>query len=387
MIQDQPTILIIDDMLSHADGLAAELADEPLRVLTTTPDDIDLGLVESAQLIVVDHRIDDWPQRDGVANPGLRPMNGLALIEVLRSHITESGGDGPLPSPGFVLWSADRRAFPEVELQYGDQPDHLVARLTNTDWFVLKGNESRGNRPRTLAALAQGFAALPTTWPTESEAAFYGLLALGEEEPWELNAREDVTRCFPPLHGDLAQVGRRRGNATPFVRWLLHRVLPYPTCLWPLQYVAGHLRVEVAVLRALVEEGGTALAEELTKVRYGGVFSSLLGDRWWRSGVTDLLWRLTDGNPFSAATVNRAVMEAANLSHGLISGVPVVPVLDERFDLNDDLLPVDEVVRVQLDEWPSYASLPAISVALTEEAPHLRNYVFTDDQHRLTRTT
>ena len=250
-------------------------------------------------------------------------MNGLALIEVLRSHITESaegGSDRPFSPPGFVLWSADRGAFPEVDLQYGKRPDHLVARLTNIDWFVLKGSNSRGSQSRALTALAEGFAKLPATWPAASESAFYELLVLGNGEDWELNAREDVAACFPPLHGDLAQVAKRHGDATPFVRWLLHRILPYPTCLWPLQYVAAHLRVEVPVLRAVIEGGTTDLAGELEKVRYRGVFSSLLGDRWWKSGVAALLWRLTDGNPFTAASVNEAINNAGNLSRGFIRG-------------------------------------------------------------------
>ena len=69
MTENKPTILIIDDILSQAEGLATELRDEPVRAIATTPDEIELGLLDSAQLIVVDHRLDEWPQRDTVENP------------------------------------------------------------------------------------------------------------------------------------------------------------------------------------------------------------------------------------------------------------------------------------------------------------------------------
>ena len=381
MTDGQPTILIVDDDISHARALANELRGSQVHPIPILPDEIDLNLLLSAQLVIVDHRLDNWPERDGLQNPAFRAMDGLALIEVLRSHVKEEESQSS-PSPGFVLWSGDQEAFPNVDLRYGKRPDHLIARLTNLDWFVLKGGDMHSRR-RTLVALAEGFAALPVVWTEPSQPSLYKVLALGSSEDWELSAREDVSACFAPFHGTLAHVAKRHSEATPIVRWLLHRILPYPTCLWPLEYVAAYLRLEVPVLRDLIGQSQTDLAKQLDRVLYKGAFQSLHGPRWWKAGVAEMLWQLTDGNPFTAEAVNEAVGDAGNLSHGLLGGPQVTPILNEQFDPTDELMSVDDVVRVQLDEWPAYATLPSVRITLIEENPDLRDYVVDDDRGRL----
>ncbi|MDE2670183.1 MAG: hypothetical protein OXI51_11065 [Chloroflexota bacterium] len=384
MNSSRPKIVVIDDDLADADGIVGDVADEPVQVIPMTPDSIEPDELEAAQLVVVDYLLENWRERDELSNPALKPMNGLALIEVLRSHILEKRVDRGHTPAGFVLYSGDGEAFPESSLRYGSRHEHLVARLINLDWFIFKGRD-QAHRRNTLLSLATGFSQLGPTWPaaSESEAEVYRLLALGGDEPWEIDAREDVVACFGPIHGDLTQVAARHRSAAPFVRWLLHRILPYPSCLWPLEHVAAHLRMEVDALRAVLETGTSQLSAELAKVSYAGPFRSLLGDRWWKAGVTDLVWRLTDGNPFSGDVVNRRVRDAAGSGAGIIAGAPVVPVLNEEFHLAGELSPVDGVVRLQLDEWPAYATLPAIKIETLDDTPDLKSYVLADDRHRL----
>ncbi|MCY4618953.1 MAG: hypothetical protein OXD50_10480 [Chloroflexi bacterium] len=384
MTSELPTIFVIDDDLPDASAIAGDLVGQPAVVLPRTPDSIEADELESAQLVVVDYRLDKWQERDSLGNPGLKPMNGLALIEVLRSHLLAKRverGDTP---PGFVLYSGDDDAFPEARLRYGERHEHLIARLTNLDWFVFKGRD-QPRRKKTLLSLAAGFSQLGPTWPdaSESEIEVYRLLGLGDKEPWEVDAREDVVTCFGPIHGDISQVAARHRSAAPFIRWLLHRILPYPSCLWPIEHVAAHLRMEVEGLAELIKTGTSELSEELGKVRYMGPFNSLLGDRWWKAGVTDLVWRLTDGNPFSGDLVNRRVSEAAGSANGIIAGTPVVPVLNEDFDPAGELSSVDSVVRLQLDEWPSFATLPVIRIETVDDHPDLKSYVLPDDRHRI----
>ena len=384
MNSELPVIVVIDDDLTDANGIVGDLTAEPVRVVPMTPDSIEADELDSAQLIVVDYRLDNWEQRSSLENPGLMPMNGLALIEVLRSYLlAERVARGATPA-GFVLYSGDGDAFPEARLRYGTRHEPLIARLTNLDWFIFKGRD-QARRRNALLSLAAGFSEFGPAWPgaSESEAEVYRLLALGDDELWQVDAREDVVACFGPIHGDLSQVAARHRSAAPFIRWLLHRILPYPSCLWPLEHVAAHLRIEVGALKALVESDTSALSGELARVRYAGPFSSLLGDRWWKAGVTDLVWRLTGGNPFSGDVVNQRVSEAAGSTDGIIAGTPVVPVLNEDFDPDGELSPVDDVVRLQLDEWPPYATLPAIKVETIDDHPDLKNYVLPDDRHRL----
>jgi hypothetical protein len=379
-----PLILIIDDKEADGEALEAELVGAQVRTLTRVPDEIAPEDLVNADLIVVDFQLEDWDERDQLRNPGLRPLNGLALIEVLRSHVGNGRPREGRPPVGFVLFSASDR-FPSVGRAEGQRADHLIARLTNLDWFVRKGGNPLERRA-TVLSLAHGFSQLPKVWPLDpagSTEEFHRLLALPTDKDWEQDAWRDILSCYPPLHGDLTPIADVQRDCTPFVRWLSQRILPYPTCLWSIQEVSAYLRVEVPVLRTIIEDGTSELAHRLDECGYRGIFEGLLGRRWWKAGVAALLWKLTNGEPFLANSVNEGISRAAGINAGTVSGSPVVPVMDSSLAPTDALLPIEEAVRVQLDEWPSYASLPWIPTALALEEPDLAAYVFLDDRARL----
>jgi hypothetical protein len=138
-----------------------------------------------------------------------------------------------------------------------------------------------------------------------------------------------------------------------FLRWLLHQVLPYPTFLIGLEWVAARLRVTEASLRRALEGGGE-LAKQLRSVAYTGTLAGFLGPKWWRAGLENWVWELTKGSS--------AVAELHDALRPL-SAEPLEPTPAEAsiVCLGQDFLPTGDVVspsaavRLRPDHWPSFA--------------------------------
>jgi hypothetical protein len=373
----KPRALVIDDN-SDDERVRVGKLHHQVEASVQHPQDVTEYDLQSADLVLVDYLLDDWPERDNASSISLKPRNGLALAAVLRE---QAHANEPVAHPiAFGLRSA------HLDELSGDLPpesrEHALARAHNLEWVFPKTKTS-WDIPveEQIISLAQAVQQLPAAWPQDSSdetwAVVRGLLALPTKEPWMPRAQEDVEACHPPVH-EL----RDASHGLVFLRWLLHLILPYPCFLWGAHHLAARLRVTYRSLSHALSEG-TELTKLLEPIRYRGVLAEFLGPRWWRSGAEALVWDLTDGDPFDVRGIPSVL--ASKTRADLRPTEYVQPVV--CVDLNHVPLPtlsrIEDAVRIQPDDWPPYADQAWTTVALANQHPSLGALVISQDRHRL----
>ena len=79
----KPNILFVDDKPDGLDSQVSEELEEHADTSVVHPNDLDLSALEAADLVLVDYKLEDWPERDEQV-VSLRPETGLALAVLLR---------------------------------------------------------------------------------------------------------------------------------------------------------------------------------------------------------------------------------------------------------------------------------------------------------------
>jgi hypothetical protein len=233
--------------------------------------------------------------------------------------------------------------------------------------------------PRQAAILAAAVRRLPETWaPDDSaatEARVIGLLGLPSDGPWSAEALRDVYNCRPPLTELSA-----KNHGLLFLRWRLQRIMPYPCFLHDSYRLAARLRVShESLLGAL----NGKLGRWLDPVRYTGVAAGFLGNRWWRAGVEDIVWGLTDGAGVPGSVLRSKLSEVAGAEmKPSASEAPVVGV-NENYQPLPEACPSDAVIRIQPDDWPVFASQAWTTVELARQHARLRAVVVGEDLEKL----
>ena len=364
-------ILIVDDHLDEQRALAVLLRRHALAEVVH-PQAVALRDVTTADLVLVDYRLDNWAERDTSPALSLRPINGIALAAVLRAHC-ETPDRAPT---GFAIHSGHL-----PELTGGLPPEHrehLIARGRNLEWAFPKVQTVDGvSLVDQIVALSRAIRALPRSWPagaahTRSLAA--RLLALTPTAAWSEQAWDDVESCHPPLH-EISQ----RSHGLAFLRWLLHWVLPYPTFLYDTYRLAARLRVSPAALRHRLE-ASDRLNSVFGSYRYNGVLAGFLGQRWWKAGIETFLWKESRGNAFAPETLRPLLRRFGLHSSGLKD--PVVCV-DEHFTPLRDLQEAAAAIRIQPDDWPPYADQAWTTLELAKATPALAALALEQDRARL----
>jgi hypothetical protein len=365
-----PVVLVVDDepdgqkavfSLSHGDSATYKVVH---------PEDVTKDLLNEADLVLVDYILNNWGSRDGVGQIALRPENGVALAPLLREHA------GSLQRPtAFAMHTG----HPErLWLTPAEPRRHLIARAYNLEWIFLK-SESRSVL-RQAPILAAAVRKLPQSWPTDDhDKALRNartLLGLGQTDDtdtpgWVSNAMVDVEGCRPPLT-ELSE----RNHGLVFLRWLLQRILPYPCFLLDSHWLAARLYVSHQALQAALE--GT-LRGYLAPVEYRGVLAGFTGDRWWRAGVEDKLWELAGGSASPDELRNLISGVAGSELSPSKSRSPII-CIDQDYQTLPESYEPSEVVRVQPDDWPSFASQAWTTKQLAVENKRLGAIVVTDEQ-------
>ncbi|MCU1231942.1 MAG: hypothetical protein JWO97_4826 [Acidobacteria bacterium] len=360
------TVLIVDDQPDSVAGLKLQAgADE---FLVRYCHEVTIDDLEDADLVLVDYRLDEWPERDNLDAIAVKPLNGLALASVLRGHVLTRRSR----PTAFALHAADLS-----ELSAGvptDAREQIIARLHNLEWAFRKDATAAGvNRIRSLA---HAVAALPEHWPLDRPEGrrplVHRLLALDVDAPWLSAADEDVESCLPPIR-DLATAT----HGLSFLRWIAQRILPYPTFVLGDLYLAARLGVSVDSLRAELATAGSALAASLEPVAYKGLLHDFVDRRWWRAGVNLWLWELSAGNPFDRKAVLGGLRKIAP---GLVAS-PKDPVvaLDEQYRPHR-LIDAGDAIEIQLDDWPLFADRPWIEATRASCDPLAADFVVTADR-------
>lgn len=361
-------ILVIDDHPEQLEPIARTFGGDVLH-----PDAVSAQDLADVDLCVVDFVLDDWPGREATTAPLLKPLDGRALIEIIRAHVS----DDRRPV-GFVLTTAepDRLAPGLVR----EKRESVLARLNNLEWMI-----SKDTHPDVfivqIQALSDAIASLPDSWPespgTAMREVVSKLLQLNPERAWADVAWESLFACHPPIHGLSIS-----SHGLAFVRWLAHRIIPYPTFLIDDLGLATRLGITVESLQAAFHADDEFVAS-FSEMQFEGILNSLSGRRWWRSAVEYLLWEWTEGNPFSSDSIFAAISQRTEASITRLTDTDSVVCLDA------DLRPVNicssiEAVRVQPDDWPAFADPAWASIELLKSgnASLLRSLVVPSDESR-----
>lgn len=332
-------VLLVDDEPDGLEALAT-LLNVQGAAQVRAPGDVSLADLDQADLLLVDYRLTEWLA--GLAlQPTYVPMNGVALAAALKSRSRSAERTRPL---GIAIHTGHIEDLgEEIPLEIRE---HAIARGLDLEWVFAKDGRKTEELVLGIASLAGAIRSLPAVWrESDSEAQAQRLLGLGESG-WRERAWLDVQICRAPIH-ELAA----GSHGLIFARWLLHRILPYPTFLLDERQLAARLRIQPeSVSAALVK-----LPEAFQSVSYEGILGGFLGHRWWRAGLEALLWEGTKGQSDNPSEVFRiAVRELGEGLEPVTFANPVV-VLNEDFSSSEKLAAAIGCVRLQPDDWPPYA--------------------------------
>ena len=376
-------LFVDDDERTSPSDLERVLRPFDIEVRLRHPEEVFSSDLSWASLVIVDYFLADWSDRDDVDSVARAPMDGLAVAATMRSTLLppldqRTPGAYPDRPVAFALWSGhlSEASFrlPDVVLT------HVFSRENNLEWAFRRDTIYLPEGAAQVAALATAVTSLPPSWPqrrSQAEKQLWDLLDLDLRLPWAAEAQTEVLRCRPPLH-ELSE----RSHGMALIRWLLHRILPYPTFLLDEQRLCSRLRID-----SLGEETNVSrsLREVLAPYEYRGALRAFLGRRWWRVGVEHWLFEVTGGDAGdSAAVAAIATGYGGTRSRDWLSPVTVISA-----DLStaDELVEVEETVRVRPDDWPPYADDAFARRVEAEEDPELRALVDPADRILLTEET
>ena len=370
-----PFVLVVDDKADDMrSGLVLRLADHA-TVTVLHPSEVELEDLAKTDLVLMDYKLDQWPERDKQSVAAFDIRSGLALATVLREVADKATPDRLIAVALHTahLSDASGRIRPP-------HSTHVVARLNNLEWVFEKRKKKTDPDPYPqVVELAKAVRLLRGDWPAEacaSEARAQELLDLRDEVAWFGGSWREVLECQPPIH-ELA--GSEHGVL--FLRWLLHQVLPYPCFLWDVHRVATRLGMSVEDFERIVVSD-CDFAQDLRRRRYTGVLEGFLGSRWWRTAIEDYAWELGRGASGNPNLFGDRLRERAGVDVELIGISDPVVCLDRDFEPVEVASPQD-AVRVRPDYWPSFADAAWMRIDSVMGDPSLRAMVEPVDQYRL----
>ena len=344
--KNPPIVLIVDDNDDDARAAAIILGSR-VKSICRQPNDVRDHDLASANLVLVDLRIEDWQERDLQPTPSLRPKDGLALVATLRSNLSQAASRAPT---AFALRSG-QLDYVSGEYTY-ERREHVLAKLYDLEWVFPKSADPQIFATQ-VALIANAVRSLPHPWPPveRRRKALLRFLALSTRLPWINTANEDLDRAFPP---EDILTDTSRGLAV--MRWLLQEVFPYPGPLLDERYLAARLCLDPAKLGSSEAASIRArLYRALSPYQYDGVLAGFLGRRWWRAGIEHWLWNRTNGAPVDREAIRKSLRKLIThtelyspLSH------PVVSV-DDQFRPTDQLIELKDAVQLHPDDWPQSA--------------------------------
>jgi len=357
-------VLVVDDEPALV-NLRPELG---FTLAVCHPSELTEDLLTEADLVLVDHSLRNWTL--GVNVPyACTPSDGVALAGIVRAHLRRLHDTSPA---AVALYSG---ALNELTLEQ-DPQEHLVAMAFGLEWAFAK--TSRPHVPELslqVKVLADAVCALPRRWddddPDKLAKQVSTLLGIADME-FAAGAFAEVERCRPPMH-HLSEWS----SGLAMVRWLLHRILPYPSCLNDKAQLAIRFRVDPQWLIKHLSPGA-ALRKALASAEYVGALGGFLGDRWWWTGCDNLIRQAIGSSPKSILQIHDWLAAAAG--EQVIKMQTDQPVL--VFDANGafgGVHSLSDCARILPDNWPSYAEEPWCLRQAARRDPALKRLVVSSD--------
>jgi hypothetical protein len=358
-----PLVVIIDDQLSKVQALADDLRSHHL-VETIEPWHLTDAILRDGTVFVIDLFFKDWPGRDRLS-PSAQVFDGIALAAMIRANARANGRRTPI----VALNTGHAEEFSELPREIRE---HAIARAHDLEWVFLK-NDSASSVPthERIFALLDAQRRLPSRW--RADAGEQQLLEVLSADVGELS---EILDSWPPIR----EVGEDSAGIA-LLRWLLHRILPYPTFLLDSRYIAARLGITCDSLQRLAAADGD-LAGELARCRYAGILADFDGPRWWRSRLEQMLWTVApSGSSLPAGAADLQAHSPIELERSTCQNGVVV--LSADYTAHDQPVSVAKAVRIRLDDWPPYAEQPWATIAEAMKDHGLRERVLPLDRPRL----
>ena len=369
----KPFVLLVDDDPSQ-EAFALLLSQQGVEAKHVLPDEVSTEDLTRANLVLIDEFIETWPGRDKVKdNLGLFVRDGIALAGVLRSALEGRGPSSenpPIPkNTALVLRTGHLNVL--AAGTPGFVRPMAIASRHDLEWV----SEKREISASTVASLARATAALPADWSNPSDpAAQIEWLGLAEK-PWLDQALAQIEICRPPWSVLAATSAGRR-----WLAWFLQRILPFPTFLVDDLRAASYLGLKPSALDALAG-GNSRLAGPIKAALYTGQLAEFSGRRWWRAGIAavkGLALEAADGR--NADDIARAIVTIHGSELEQLALSQPVFQIDADYRVVAEALEVSDAVRLQPDDWPSYADDPWYETALAGNEPSLDALIVIDDR-------
>ncbi|MBQ1445445.1 MAG: hypothetical protein IIZ13_16505 [Renibacterium sp.] len=370
----QPFVLLVDDDPAQ-EAFALLLSQQGVEAKHVLPGDLLVDDLDRASLVLIDEFIEDWPARDLAKDElGLFVRDGIALASVLRSALD---GRGPSPdtepkpkNTAFVLRTG------HLDVLGAGTPAFIrpmaIASRHDLEWAAEKTRMTA----KALASLAIATSKLPTDWSNPVDpVAQLAWLDLPQAH-WRDDAIAQIELCRPPWSVLAATSAGRR-----WLSWFLQRILPFPTFLVDDRRAASYLGLKPSALDDIVG-GENQVAEMLSGAEYRGQLADFSGRRWWRAGISavrGLALESSDGRMSEDVARSIALLHGKELETlGLQR--PVFQI-DDNYNLVDEPLEITDAVRLQPDDWPSYADDPWLATASIDIEQSLAKLVVIDDRN------
>lgn len=347
-----PTVLIVDDQPdSSARHISAALKKPGFKAQVVHPEDVTQDELADVDLLLVDFDLRDWTQESlPISNVC---ASGWSLAALLRDKIRAIDRRQTAVVTAILTSQIDDATLP---FTYSSRK-HIVAGLNGLEWVFEKGEPNLTARIEALTAATQSVRRGMKVSDLMKELGSATL---------QRSCRDDVIRCRPPLDEELAWE-----DGLAVLRWMLHRILPYPTFLIDEWQLAAKLGIRAEQVRRLIA-GKSQFGKALQATRYEGVLANFAGPRWWRAGVDGLLWKHTNGAPGDMASVRDLSLKALKDVRGDGAIQNLVVCYDENLCPEDDLVEAKHAQRIWPDDWPPYAAQPWARIELVLKSASLK---------------
>jgi hypothetical protein len=366
----KPKVVIVDDESGPAEILAANLKAIGVDASWVPPSSISAKIVETCDLVLLDL---DLGSESASGFPELEAPDGIGLATIIRRQ-SALIADGAKPK-AFALLSGKvtelAKPFPPTDRIV------LLAKQHNLEWIFPK-TES-GTSVSGIASLASAVSRIPPEWSagiqdfSELEASFGITGADDLSVCWD-----EIERCRPPTY---EMTEWTHGLAV--VRWMLQRILSYPCFLWDAHHVAARLRVAYPSFLAGLEDSSRQLATLLAPAEYTGMLHDFSGRRWWRHRIERLAWDLTNGDSQNAPLLRQTLTTKTQTEFAASTVDRPLVCLDPNYKLLEQTISFGSAIRVQPDDWPSYADAAWMPIDQVVANKALRAIVIHEDRERL----